>query len=103
MSADLLPCPCCGNKYPWKYITFTCCVLRCSCGLEVQGATISPVYKMDNIPAALREFAHPADALQISMPGGEIHNFPEHGYYSVSVVESFKHFGFAAIWNRRTP
>ena len=103
MSAELLPCPCCGNKYPWEYITFSCCVLRCECGLEVQGAAISPVYKMDKIPDALREFASPATALHIRLEGGVIQEFPEHGYYSVPVTESFKHFGFAAIWNRRAP
>lgn len=57
---------------------------------------------MDNLPEALRQFAKPATGLQIKMEGGDLQSFPEHGYYSVPVTESFKHFGFAEIWNRRT-
>lgn len=100
--AKLLPCPCCGNEYPFQYISFSCCVLRCKCGIELHGAAISPVYHMETMPEELKQFASPAELLVIRTDKGDV-SWPEHGYYSVSVVESFRHFGHLEKWNRRAP
>lgn len=102
MSTELKPCPFCGNKHPWEFISAFCAVLRCKCGAEIHGAAVRTVYKMDEIPEALREFAHPAELLVIRTNDGDI-EWPEHGYYGIPVTESFAHFGFSEKWNRRTP
>lgn len=103
--AEILPCPCCGNTCPWTFLTYSCCVLRCDCGIELNGAVVRAVYKKtpgpECIPDELLPFAKPADALRIRSQGGALVDYPEHGYYSVSVVESFRHFGFLDKWNRR--
>ena len=103
------PCKHCGNTMPWTWITYSCCVLRCSCGIELHAASVRGVYKKvalydgdpELLPPEIEQYANPADGLTIIERGtGREISWPEHGYWSVPVDRSFEHFGHAAKWNR---
>lgn len=98
---DLLPCPCRGNEFPFEYITYSCCILRCKCGIELHNAAVRVVYKsFDEVPEELKPYANPANALVFEREGKLI-QWEEHQNYGVSCMRAFEHAGFTAKWNKR--
>ena len=97
---ELLPCPFCGNDFPFTYVTAFSAILECECGAGIKGSEVRTVYKLDELPEGLRDKARPAELLIVRTKECDKH-WPEHGYYGVSIVESFFHYGHAQKWNRR--
>ncbi|AHY25387.1 hypothetical protein PS2_141 [Serratia phage PS2] len=98
---DLLPCPCCKNDMPFKYITYSTCVLECKCGIGIAGCkgAVKVVYdSFDEMPDELKPYANPASALIFMRDGREVH-WEEHRKYGVSCMRAFEHAGLTAIWN----
>ena len=100
---DLKPCPFCGAEMPWTVITFSCAVLRCRCGAEMEHGSVRIAYPETEIPPELREHAYPAQCLALRMKDGSLLNWPEHGYWGINIPAAFDHAGLTAKWNRRTP
>lgn len=99
---NLKPCPCCGNKHPFTYITFSCAVLRCDCGLEIHNGAVSVVYQWDEIPKELIPFSYEPTLLEIKQEDGPNKKYPDHGYIGVNVMAAFEHAGLTKIWNTRS-
>lgn len=100
-AGELLPCPFCGRNFPWTYITFSCAVLRCSCGAEMHNGSVNVMYKHGEVPTALLAHTYEPTALVILKDGKEI-PYPDHGYVGVNVLAAFAHAGLTAKWNMRT-
>ncbi len=101
MPAKIKPCPLCGYEYPFTYRSVWTAVIECKCGLKLEGTCVTVVDKLNNFPEPLRALARPAECLIIKNDDGIEKHFPEHGYYGVSCVEAFKHYGHLDRWNRR--
>lgn len=89
MSAELLPCPMCGNKSPWTYISQSCAVIRCKCGIELRGSPVRTMYEPAEVPLVFERYVTHAEALS------------DMGYVWVSPLDSFYVLGHTARWNRR--
>lgn len=103
MDTTIKPCPFCGNRNPFTYISFSCAVLRCSCGVEVSAPTaaVRVCYReRKDIPTALMPYTYPTTALAIR-EGDKVIEYPHHGYVGVSAPAAFAHSGALEIWNRR--
>lgn len=97
----LLPCPFCGNKFPFTHITFSCAVLRCKCGAEFQHGSVCVMYKRGEVPKELEPHTYEANALAIRKEDGSLVEYPEHGYVGVELLAALDHAGLLAKWNRR--
>ena len=98
--AELLPCPFCGNNSPWTYISFSCVVLRCSCGAEMHNGAAKVMYQRGEVPEELLAHTYEPDALVILKDGKEVH-YPDHGYVGVNALAAFEHAGLTDKWNAR--
>lgn len=96
----LLPCPMCGAHAPWTYISFSCAVLRCRCGVELEGAAVQVMYPRDKLPLALARYSYEPDLLVIRTDTGDV-PYPDHGYVGVNAEAAFALYGHTARWNRR--
>jgi hypothetical protein len=97
---DLLPCPFCGDRSPFTYITFSCAVLRCSCGAEINGGAVTVMYQRGDVPDGLKSHIYEPNCLVIIRDGKEI-KYPDHGYVGVNVMAAFEYAGLTAKWNNR--
>ena len=95
MSFVINPCPCCGERSPFTYISSSCVVLRCSCGLEVgsdKGAA-RIMYPRKEVPPELvphqYEFSEKSPWIE------------EEDYVAINALAALDHSGALAIWNRR--
>lgn len=86
---DLLPCPMCGNRFPWTYIAPSCAVIRCKCGVDLKDSSVRTMYRHDEVPLVLERYVTRPPALA------------EHGYVWVCPPDAFQVFGHTARWNRR--
>lgn len=103
MAEKLLPCPHCGNDWPWEFITAHIAVIRCSdCGAEMKNGAVPVLYKRDKVPAELVGKTYEATALVIKNADGTENGYPDHGYVGVSVDVAFEHAGLTEKWNRRS-
>lgn len=98
--AEFLPCPFCGNRWPWTHITFSCAVLRCSCGVEMQNGAVQVMYRRGEVPQELLAHAYEPTAFAILKDGEEV-PYPEHGYVGVNVLAAFEYAGLTSKWNTR--
>lgn len=98
--AELLPCPFCGSCVPYQYISFSCAVLRCECGAEMNGASVRVMYKRGEVPPELLPFTYEPTALVMILNGKEV-GYPDHGYVGVNALAAFEHAGFTEKWNTR--
>lgn len=89
MFSRLLPCPMCGAIEPWTYISQSCAVIRCKCGVELAGAAVRTMYRPGEVPLALERYVSTAPALD------------EIGYVWVAPPAAFHVLGHTARWNRR--
>lgn len=99
-AASLLPCPMCGSPSPFTYISFTCAVLRCKCGVTLEDAAVRVMYRRADLPLALERHAYEPTLLVIRTENGDI-PYPDHGYVGVSATAAFALYGHTARWNRR--
>lgn len=103
LNEDLLPCPFCGEKFPFTYISYNCCVLECKCGIGIAGCKggVTVVYdSMDAVPEELKPYARPASGLAFK-DGDRIVEWEEHGKVGLSCMRAFEHAGLTKIWNNR--
>lgn len=98
---ELLPCPFCGEGSPFTYISFSCAVLRCRCGSEMEGGAVRVMYKRDELPEELKPHSYEPTLLVMRQGDKEI-RYPDHGYVGVNAIAAFGHAGVTAKWNRRT-
>jgi len=97
-------CPCCGAYSPWHYISQTAAVIRCKCGIELNGSAVQTLFIDKNkIPLALERYAEWVDQ-PINVTQTIDDKFPiEHpGFWWVPPPESFRVLGHESRWNRRT-
>lgn len=97
---ELLPCPMCGHRSPFTYITFSTAVLRCSCGVTMEHAAVRVMYERHSVPEALKPYTYEATLLQIQ-DRGRLLSHPEHGFIGVNAMAAFEYEGVTARWNRR--
>jgi len=100
---ELLPCPFCGHTSPWTFIHFSCAVLRCRCGAEMQDGSAQVMYQREALPPELLPFSYEPTLLVIQNQDGSRTPYPDHGYIGVNVLAAFERAGITARWNRRTP
>jgi hypothetical protein len=98
---DLLPCPMCGSSSPFTHITFSCAVLRCNCGVSLDGASVRTMYKREDVPLALERHTYEPILLVMRNKDGVETPYPDHGYVGVNAIEAFNLYGHLARWNRR--
>lgn len=97
---SLRPCPMCGSAMPFTYISFSCAVLRCRCGLTMEGASVQVMYRRADLPLALERHSYEPTALVIRTATGDV-PYPDHGYVGVDAQAAFALYGHTARWNRR--
>jgi hypothetical protein len=90
MSDNLLPCPMCGNRWPWEYVCQSAAVIRCKCGISLKGSEVRTMYRPDEVPLALQPYVSEPDALKAI------------GYVWVPPTDSFHVLGHTARWNTRS-
>jgi hypothetical protein len=97
---EIKPCPFCGHKYPWTFITAFVAVLRCQCGATMEDAAVRVLYKRDELPEQLKDHTYEPELLVIKDGDRKI-PYPDHGYIGVNVIAAFAHSGVLARWNAR--
>jgi hypothetical protein len=98
---DLLPCPMCSAISPFTYISFNSAVLKCRCGVSLDGAAVRTMYKREEVPLALERYTYEPTLLVIIGKDNVEIPYPEHGYVGVNALVAFNLYGHTARWNRR--
>jgi hypothetical protein len=98
--SELLPCPFCGNKSPFEYISPWTAVIRCECGIELHQGSVHVLYQRDEVPEALKAHTYEPTCLVVERDGKQL-PYPDHGYVGVNVMAAFEFAGLTEKWNRR--
>ena len=84
------PCPCCGKEYPYTYISSSCVVIECVCGMSVKNGAARILYPRSDVPAELVPYQY-----EITPPD------PKVDYVAINALAALDHAGILSIWNQR--
>lgn len=99
----LKPCPFCGYELPWKFISFTCCVLECRCGASLTDNAVQTAYHkpdLDNLPHLLPYATALEQEVSVITLSGDTKTCND--FWCVPADVAFYYGGVTSRWNKRT-
>ena len=97
MSEEIKPCPCCGRRLPWNYVSPFAAAIECECGIKLKDSCVRTIYAKEDfheIPKALQSKAELVGCLKDSDD-----NIID--AYWIKPTDSFDYYGHTKKWNMR--